>query len=45
VDVTISGGLVELVDQFKYLGKVLPSNIKLDAEVAARQGRGLGAFA
>jgi hypothetical protein len=28
VDVTINGGLVELVDQFKYLGGVLSSDIK-----------------
>jgi hypothetical protein len=45
VDVTINNGPVELVDQFKYLGKVLSSNTKLDVEVAARQGQGLGAFA
>jgi len=45
VDVTINGGPVELVDQFKYLGGVLSSDIKLDAKVAALQGRGLGAFA
>ncbi len=34
VDVTINDGLIELVDQFKYLGKVLSSDIKLDATVA-----------
>jgi hypothetical protein len=45
VDVTINGGPVELVDQFKYLARVLSSGTKLDAEVVARQGRGLGAFA
>jgi len=44
VDVTIDGDPVELVDQFKYMGGVLSSDIKLDAEVAARRGRGLGAF-
>jgi hypothetical protein len=36
VDVTINGGLVELVDQFKYLGGVLSFDIKLDAKVATR---------
>ncbi len=45
VDVTISGGPVELVDQFKYLGGVLSFDTKLDAKVVARRGRGLGAFA
>jgi hypothetical protein len=45
MDVTINDGPVELVDQFKYLGGVLSSDTKLDAEVAARRGRGLGAFA
>jgi hypothetical protein len=41
VDVTISSGLVELVelvDQLKYLGRVLSSDIKLDVELAARRG-------
>jgi hypothetical protein len=42
VDVIISNDPVELVDQFKYLGGVLSSNTKLDVEVVARQGRGLG---
>jgi hypothetical protein len=45
VDVTISGNPIELVDQFKYLGGVLSSGTKLNAEVATRQGRGLGVFA
>jgi hypothetical protein len=45
MDVTINDDLIELVDQFKYLGGVLSSDTKLDAEVAARRGRGLGAFA
>ncbi len=44
VDVTINNGLVDLLNQFKYMGGVLSSDIKLDAEVAARQGRGLGVF-
>ncbi len=35
VDVTINGGPVELVDQFKYLGGVLSSNTKLNTEVVA----------
>ncbi len=45
VDVTISSGLVELVDQFKYLGRVLSPDTKLDVEVATHQGQRLGAFA
>ncbi len=45
MDVTISGGPIELVDQFKYLGGVLSSDIKLDAEVATHRGRRSGAFA
>jgi len=44
MDVTINGGLVELVDQVKYLGRVLSSDTKLDAEVAAYRGLGLRAF-
>jgi hypothetical protein len=38
VDVTINGGLIELVDQFKYLGGALSSDIKLVSEVAAHRG-------
>ncbi len=45
VDVTINGGPIELVDQFKYLGGVLSSSTKLNAKVVACQRRGLGAFA
>jgi hypothetical protein len=45
VVVAISGGLVEKVDSFKYLGGILTSNDSLTAEVNARRGRGLGAFA
>jgi hypothetical protein len=44
MDVTINDGLVELVDQFKYLGGVLSSNTKLDAKVATRQRQRLPAF-
>jgi hypothetical protein len=36
MDVTISSGPIELVDQFKYLGRVLSSDTKLDAKVATR---------
>jgi hypothetical protein len=43
--VAISGGPVERVDSFKYLGGILTSNDSLTAEVNARRGRGLGAFA
>ncbi len=45
MDVTINGGPVELVDQFKYLGRVLSSDTKLDAKMATGRGRRLGAFA
>ncbi len=43
--VAISGGLVERVDSFKYLGGILTSNDSLTAEVNAHRGWGLGAFA
>jgi hypothetical protein len=43
--VAISGGPIERVDSFKYLGGILTSNDSLTAEVNARRGRGLGAFA
>jgi hypothetical protein len=43
--VAISGGPIEKVDSFKYLGGILTSNNSLTAEVNARRGRGLGAFA
>jgi hypothetical protein len=35
VDVIINGGPIELVDQFKYMGRVLSFDTKLDAKVAA----------
>jgi hypothetical protein len=38
MDVTTNGNPVELVDQFKYLGGVLSSDIKLDAKVVACRG-------
>jgi hypothetical protein len=43
--VAISRGPIERVDSFKYLGGILTSNDSLTAEVNARRGRGLGAFA
>ncbi len=44
-NVAISGGPVERVDSFKYLGGILTSNDSLTVKVNARRGRGLGAFA
>jgi len=44
-DVAISGGPVERVDSFKYLGGILTSNDSLTTEVNACRGQGLGAFA
>ncbi len=44
-NVTISGGPVERVNSFKYLGGFLTSNDSLTGEVHAYRGRGLGAFA
>jgi hypothetical protein len=44
-DVAISGGPVERVDSFKYLGGILTSNDSLTVKVNACKGRGLGAFA
>jgi hypothetical protein len=44
-NITISGGAVERVDRFKYLGGVVASNASAAAEINARRGRGLGAFA
>jgi hypothetical protein len=43
--VAINGGPVEKVDSFKYLVGILTSKDSLTAEVNARRGRGLGAFA
>jgi len=43
--IAISGGPIEKVDSFKYLGGNLTSNNNLTAEVNAHRGRGLGAFA
>jgi hypothetical protein len=43
--VTITGGHVEQVGSFKYLGGILTSIANLEAEVNIRRGRGLGAFA
>jgi hypothetical protein len=44
-DVAISEGPVERVDSFKHLRGILTLNDSLIAEVNARRGRGLGAFA
>ncbi|CAK9861996.1 unnamed protein product [Sphagnum jensenii] len=43
--VAISEGPIKRVDSFKYLGGILTLNDSLTAEVNARRGGGLGAFA
>jgi hypothetical protein len=43
--VTISGGHVEQVGSYKYLGAILTSTTNLEADVNTHRGRGLGAFA
>ncbi len=43
-NITISGGPMERVDSFKYLGGILVANNNLEAEVDARTGRGVRAF-
>ena len=43
-EVVISGGVVKVVSQFKYLGSVLVADGKLDVELNIRKGRAYGRF-